>query len=350
MIYMKIGIHKICLLFLFSFALLACEKEEDRVILQEARAPELSVSVTTAELHREQAEEEALAFSWTEAEFGFPAAVNYTLQLAQGGTDFAEPRDADAGSNLQRSYTVEEINNIATQMGLEPDAEGQIEARVRAELADAVEPVYSNVVSVNVTPYQDVIEYPALYVPGAHQGWNPAEAPRIVSVEDNNIYEGYVYFPEPNTEFKFTSAPNWDETNYGSGAVEGTLDPDGGAPNLVVEEAGYYRLQANTEDLIWSATRTEWGVIGDATAQGWDADQDMSFDPEAEVWRATLNLSAGELKFRANDAWDINLGDDGADGTLEYNGANIAVEEEGEYEVILDLSTPGNYTYSLEKL
>lgn len=346
---MKIGIHKICLLFLFSFALLACEKEEDRVILQEARAPELSVSVTTAELNREQPEEEALAFSWTGAEFGFPAAVNYTLQLAQGGTDFAEPRDADAGSNLQRSYTVEEINNIATQMGLEPGAEGQIEARVRAELADAVEPVFSNVVSVNLTPYEDVIEYPALYVPGSHQGWNPAEAPRIVSVEDNDIYEGYVYFPDPITEFKLTPEPNWDN-DYGdaAGGVSGNLVERGA--NLLVEGAGYYRLQADLNNLTWSATRTEWGVIGDATAQGWDADQDLSFDPEAEVWRATLNLSAGELKFRANDDWDINLGDDGADETLEYNGANIAVEEAGEYEVILDLSTPGNYTYSLEKL
>jgi starch-binding outer membrane protein SusE/F len=76
----------------------------------------------------------------------------------------------------------------------------------------------------------------------------------------------------------------------------------------------------------------------------------MTYNAAEQVWKATLQLSAGEIKFRANDDWGINLGDDGPDGLLEYGAANIVIGEAGRYEVILNLSNPGNYTYSVTKL
>ena len=56
-------------------------------------------------------------------------------------------------------------------------------------------------------------------------------------------------------------------------------------------------------------------------------------------------LTDGEIKFRQDDAWGVNLGDDGADGTTEANGANIAVSA-GTYDMILDTV---NGTYTLTK-
>jgi hypothetical protein len=55
-----------------------------------------------------------------------------------------------------------------------------------------------------------------------------------------------------------------------------------------------------------------------------------------------------EVKFRANDAWTLNYGDTGADGSLEPDGGNIAVPTTGTYIVTLDLSNPRAYTYSLQ--
>ena len=45
-------------------------------------------------------------------------------------------------------------------------------------------------------------------------------------------------------------------------------------------------------------------------------------------------LKDGEIKFRQDDAWGVNVGDDGADGTYEANGANIAVTA-GTYDMTL---------------
>ncbi|MCE1169349.1 MAG: RagB/SusD family nutrient uptake outer membrane protein [Sphingobacteriia bacterium] len=185
--------------------------------------------------------------------------------------------------------------------------------------------------------------YPVIYVPGAHQGWDPATAPQLASVNSDGTYEGYVNFKEALNQFKFTEGPNWD-ANWGDTGADGTLDA--GGDNIVAAEAGYYKLNVDLNAKTYSVTKTDWGVIGNATAGGWDSDQNLTYDAETDTWSADLNLTVGEIKFRANDGWDINLGDNGADGTLEAGGANIAIAEAGEYKITLKLGTP-DYAYTI---
>src|SRR5690606_1354337 len=46
-----------------------------------------------------------------------------------------------------------------------------------------------------------------------------------------------------------------------------------------------------------------WGIIGDATPGGWDADTDMTYDFGNSRWTYTGDLVPGALKFRLNDEW-----------------------------------------------
>jgi hypothetical protein len=55
------------------------------------------------------------------------------------------------------------------------------------------------------------------------------------------------------------------------------------------------------------------------------------------------------MKFRANNGWDINYGDKGADGMLDFNSDNIKIPSAGNYTITLDFSSPRNYKYSLTK-
>src|SRR5205085_7210780 len=101
----------------------------------------------------------------------------------------------------------------------------------------------------------------------------------------------------------------------------------------------------NTTALTWSVTKTIWSMIGDFN--GWSADAAMTYNTTTKVWTGTLTASAaGQFKFRANADWGLNFGDDGANGSLEYNGANINVTA-GTHTVTLDLHIPGNYTYTI---
>ena len=86
-------------------------------------------------------------------------------------------------------------------------------------------------------------------------------------------------------------------------------------------------------------------MIGPAQSGGWDADTDLIYNQETDLWEATMTLSAGEFKFRANDDWAINYG--GAD-ILTPSGDNIVLETAGTYNVVLNLQDEVNgYTYSL---
>jgi hypothetical protein len=60
----------------------------------------------------------------------------------------------------------------------------------------------------------------------------------------------------------------------------------------------------------------------------------MAWDNVNKVFKATFNLVAGEMKFRANDDWGINFG--GTLGALTQGGANIAVTTAGNYTITLD--------------
>src|SRR5690606_14048522 len=51
--------------------------------------------------------------------------------------------------------------------------------------------------------------YRKLYVPGSHQGNNPQDVNNSLSVivGSPNVFEGHIYFPEPNSTIKFQTIP-----------------------------------------------------------------------------------------------------------------------------------------------
>ncbi|MGF2414254.1 MAG: SusE domain-containing protein, partial [Ferruginibacter sp.] len=169
-----------------------------------------------------------------------------------------------------------------------------------------------------------VKQYGLLFVPGDYQGWDPGTAPSLGSPTDNGAFESYINFPVGGTfEFKFTNVPTWSGTAYGDGGG-GTLSTSGG--NLKVPSAGYYKVNGNTANNTWSATKTAWSMIGSFPASGWNNDVDMTYDAGNKYWTGTITTIAGdEFKFRANHDWGLNYGDIGADGSLEPGGDNLKI-------------------------
>ena len=89
-----------------------------------------------------------------------------------------------------------------------------------------------------------------------------------------------------------------------------------------------------------------WGVVGSAY-NNWGATPDAPFyqvQGSPNVYVAYVTLLDGEWKIRKDNAWDVNYGDDGADGTLEAGGANI-VATAGTYKIVFDEAA---LTYTIE--
>ncbi len=184
----------------------------------------------------------------------------------------------------------------------------------------------------------------ASYPGSTYTNWSPGDSPQIKStVSAPDALEGYVYMANNANQWKVSTEPDWNGTNYGDDNNSGVLNPN--ASNNITSPAGYYKINVDASTLAYTAVATTWGVIGDATPNGWTDETPLTYNATTNTWRGGIHMTAGTFKFRANHSWDYNYGSNNADGTLQSGGANILTTE-GDYYVTLDLSHPNAYTYS----
>jgi hypothetical protein len=353
----KLYIFALLSMVLLAFA--ACDEEQEfgPVINTDTNPPELLTPTARYQKIIDAGDSlEVMTFVWTDVNFGVNTPISYSLYVDSAGRAFENAAVLGTTTETFLTLSVEQLNTFLLEdMGFPANESSQLELMVTASIAD-VEPLSSDPVPVSFAPFfqDDEPEVPApnmLWVPGAYQEWDPASAPTIREISEN-VYEGYVYLNIP-TGYKFTSHPNWDNINYGDAGEEGVLTTDGAAPSLGTDIAGYYRFIVNTEELTYSADLiTSFGIIGTATPGQWDSSTEMTFDEENGVWTVTQDLVAGALKFRANDAWDINYGpadSNALEGFLIQTDGAISITESGNYTITIDMgTTESSYDYTYE--
>lgn len=336
------------LIFGAALLLTACTDNDKSPVLQIGAPPGITAPAANSSfvLLDSTANDEFAVFTWTAASFGFDAGVNYTLQLDKAGNNFQNAVVVGSVNALRLAgITNSKINNILLSKGLPAEEASDIEFRVFATVSPDVDTLFSAPITLHITPYQVTIVYPQLQVPGSYQGWKPEDNNTVIfSVRSDGNYEGYLNIDDAQLEYKYTQGPAW-TTNWGDTGADGTLDPDG--DNIKLPAPGLYKLNVNLNALTHTFQKTDWSVIGTSVG-GWDTDKPMTYDAATRKLTLTTDLVAGEIKFRANSAWDINLGDDDANRTLEYGGANIMVAADGNYTIELNLSA-AVYTYKLIK-
>jgi hypothetical protein len=346
------NIFKSILTVFVAITMTSCEDESNLAYVNEAGDFRITSPTTNSSvvLNPDYPTNPALGLTWEAANFGTPTAVDYTVQVSIAGSNFADVTDVTSTNNTFASVNVEELNGAVVDAGLTPYTQGGVDIRIKATIGTNAEMTkYSSVITYLVTPY--TTELPKLAVPGNHQGWNPSTAPRIAASGFGlTDYEGYVYlngghkFVGPDTAGNY----NWGNTDWGdNGSFAGILAVTGESDCTATP--GYYRVQANTTTLTYSETLTNWGIIGAATPGGWNTSTALTYNSTTKKWEGTIALTAGAFKFRANNAWTINLGGDSdQDGSMNYDGPDLTIATAGTYSVVLDLSNPRAYTYSIQ--
>ncbi len=364
---MKATFKSSLLLLIASSAILSsCVKNDLKAYLNPGGPLQLNTTISTIVLLQANANSNAGSFSWNAADFGFKAAVTYTIQFCRAGSNFASAATTELtiGSQLSRTMTVKDFN--AKMLDIIPfGVPSAVYVRLKADVGSGVAPIYSNVITnLLVTAYLDVVNYTfpqAIYIAGNYQGWNPGAAPKIVdkaaSGTTGSNYEGYINMADGSPhQFKMVKGNDWSFGDFGQGATALTLASPSGTNLQTVGTPGVYYIRANTQNLTWSYTKINtWGIIGDATPAGWNASTPMTFNATDGSWAITVNLSAGDIKFRANDDWAINFGDDHnppgviRDNKPDYNGTNIPIAASGNYTLVLSIGIAGNYSYTIRK-
>lgn len=94
-----------------------------------------------------------------------------------------------------------------------------------------------------------------------------------------------------------------------------------------------------------------WGAVGDSTPNGWNG-PDVKLTPNSKnkniLEARSVMLKPGELKFRANNEWALELGINDTNHLVKY-GNNIKITEAGTYDIILDMTNEINPVYQVIK-
>jgi len=339
----KLILKLTCVTALFAF-MQSCDDVE-RVYYNDAAETVLSLSDNNLILSEDNGANEILTLTWSDPDYGFDAAALYSVQMDVQGGDFSNPQIISVGSSLEKTFTVEELNAKLLSLSMTPAEEGVAVIRIKATLSEYQE-IFSNTVNLNVTPYSSLLDLSTnLGVVGSATpgGWGNENIPdlKFYTTGTTDVYVAYVTLR--NGEIKFRNNNDWSE-NWGDDGNDGTLDSYGA--NIPVS-AGTYKIEVNFSSMTYTMEAYTWGLVGSATPNQWNGpDLMLHYNSYQDDWRAVVTLGEGEVKFRFNNDWGLNYGDDGADGSMEANGANISVSS-GHYLVSMNLNTQ---SYSMEQI
>jgi starch-binding outer membrane protein SusE/F len=230
--------------------LVACKKDENKVVFEGGDKPLLSVSSTAPlVLNIANGANQALVFSWTNPNYKFNTGsssqdVYYTLQIDTAGSNFTNPKigERSVSKDLSTSITVKELNTLMLAMGLLENLPHNMEMRIKSTLINSSVPLYSNVVKIVITPYLDVV-YPVpvkLYITGSATpgNWMNAGDPEnvnqrftkvssskfelTITLSANNSFLLIPVYGDWRNKYGFTGSNN-------ANSVTGdTFKPDGG--------------------------------------------------------------------------------------------------------------------------
>ena len=317
-------------------------------------SPVADINITAANLGLE-----SVTFEWSAADFGAQTQVNYAIEVAAAGqSDKIVVTSGVTETSAVVPY--ESLNAVLLyDLGLASGIAENVDFYVSAKVGEYAK-VYSAPVTASATVTAAEKQYPKLTVAGsyAYNSWTPGKGQFVYDFEGTDVkYSGVIDFGEDVSalNFKFVGEA-WGNNEYSvpSGEAQAAEAAElplvaGGGDNIAAYTT--HRFYSLTLDkaapkVIKNFSFNSLGVIGDATPTGWDADTDMQFNPEKQRFYVDLTLIDGKIKFRADDAWDVNWG--GADGALSAGGADIVVAA-GDYRIYVNLNDPANPTYELNK-
>ena len=355
------NIFKYILLFLPILLIWSCQDDDDNIIANAITAPiVLEADSNAVDLNVNYKNNPGLTLVWSHADYDVQAIPRYTVWFALDDA-FVTGRQVFNTTNRTKTWTVEQINILVQDMGMPSNELGTLYVKVKSALGDQGQlAMESNVVTFQMTPYT-TYSFDDYYLVGnaTSAGWNP-----------NNTNQAMFRNPNSEKEFSFTGyfdsatpgdinegrfkliedlgqwTPQWgDVRNEGSdeqatsGDVAGNPATQGGDPGRFgVMDSGYYTFYINFNTLKYTITPYDAsgatiyervGIIGDATVTGWDGDTAMmrntEFDPH-NWYMQNVELGNGEIKFRANEDWDVSWGNTTPySGVGQLGGDNIPV-------------------------
>lgn len=163
---------------ILTVALLAglssCEDESNLVYIQPAVASFQIITPSSeegVELNELTPNNPAITLTWEAAQYSTPTSITYTVQIAPNGSDFSNAQDLISTTNRNAVITSGQINLPALIAGAQPNISSPIDVRIKATIAGGGLPLYSNIITYNITAYGCLPQYAKGDALSANTSW-----------------------------------------------------------------------------------------------------------------------------------------------------------------------------------
>ncbi len=314
-----------------------CEKDEDKAtLLENAVAPSIK-TMPDLTLLRENGTN-TLQFIGTPVNPGFNASVTYILEVCANGNNFEESLTLYSGvQDTLIQFTVSELNSLLLK-SFNADQVSTADFRIRAVLVvDAGTGALGT--GSNPLEYSSDVQTSDITIYGLPRLDLKVGSEIIGKVESalgNGEYVGYIKLDVTKL---FTLFDPDNTISYGSN-TPGTLVVDGAA--ITPDQDGWSKVTANTNTMTYETSPYAVSIVGAFNNWGETPDLPMDYNAAKGYWYATVDLVAGEMKFRLNSAWSVNWGP-GSTKDLPANGVLDLPNSNGN----INITAAGNYTIRL---
>ena len=342
--------------------LVGCSDDLDKITYnpEDASAGDFENIKGAYVLSKENDEEIIDTFKWGKMEFGYPAAVTYTVQVDLVGNNFENAQSVTATSSLSAELLGKALNTsmVALQKiyKFTHGVAQNVEFRVKGSISEGVDAIYTDSREAKVTSY---FTYPKVWVIGDYCGWNHGATQFLYGYNDSkkDFFEAWIDFGgKAANGFKITDTAGWGGGNWGlkegesydDEAPQVALYNDGGSNNITIYKKNFYKLgfDKDSETLYHIASMNSFGITGSAVE---GKDIAMGFDGVTQEFYVTATFIDGEIYFRADEIdGDLNYGKGASDGQLAKGSAGIAVKA-GTYEVRVSINNDQNLYYAFEQ-
>lgn len=298
----------------------ACEKDGDKFFLSSPEESELIASTNSVVLTEATAKFYALSLAWTEqtlqisdARYNPTTGVQTAVQVSRT-EDFSGTVIESIESGVAKTYSVAALNVIAYQLEATPEEAAPLYFRLAGSNGSNIDPVYSNVVKVMVTPYTIDMRFANII----NKGDGKDSGKDLYAAEADGNYIGFMgaaawegfYLQEADGNIWHTAQSGGTGTPFfiTTDAPEGTWDM------WFPGQSGCYFVNVNTVQKQWTAlwmhTLEVSGIEGIT----------MEYKRNLNQWQGTFTASeAGSVNIQMNGTGKLydNTSVSGADNTID---------------------------------
>ena len=274
----------------------SCDKDGDMIYTDGPDKAEVSGVASEIVLDKDHLQSLALTLYWNEngkISLSNPlvaapeGAASNTVQFS-ADPEFATVVDDNVESGVYyRQYTCESLNNLVGRLGLEGGVKGTVYIRVKTVLGANIDPKYSDVKVVSITPY--FIDMSVGFVLDASQN---DSGRTLYSPASDGVYSGFI---------GAGSWENWwlregNNTVWGNDGVTGTAFVMGNNTTGLDVWNFWYPSPSGCYYTVVDTRANEWSAlyIGELTLGG-DLSGAMVYDRKTNKWTYTFDATPGTI-------------------------------------------------------